>query len=196
MNAEKPDRRIQRTRELLHKAILELIAEKGYNAVKIQDITERANIGRTTFYAHFNSKEELFASAHVAEMARPFQFEELLTPEPSAWLITQFEIAAQNRALFLELRQGIEMTHLQRDASQYVAAMLEETLRAHIVATPETLPLEMVAGYLVNSHFGFVLWWLESGADYTPLQMARAYQQMRRAVLRDVLNPNGTTPSK
>ena len=60
MSDEKTDRRIQRTRELLRKALMELIDEKGYDAVTIQDITERANLGRTTFYLHYQSKEDLF----------------------------------------------------------------------------------------------------------------------------------------
>lgn len=188
MPTEKPDRRVQRTRELLQTAIVELVAEKGYYAVRIQDITERANIGRTTFYAHFTSKEELYVSAHLAEMARPFKVEELFAPEPSAWLIRQFEIGSENRAIFIELSQGVEMQHLQRDACHAVAGMLEAALRAHFAEDGQKIPLAVVAGYLVSSHFGFIQWWLENGANYTPLDMAQAYQRMRRAVLRDALN--------
>jgi AcrR family transcriptional regulator len=60
----KTDRRVERTRELLQKALIELIAERGYDAITIQDIVDRANIGRTTFYLHYNSKDELFMSCH------------------------------------------------------------------------------------------------------------------------------------
>jgi Bacterial regulatory proteins, tetR family len=48
----KADRRVQRTRELLQKALIELISERGYYAVTIQDIVDRANVGRTTYYLH------------------------------------------------------------------------------------------------------------------------------------------------
>ena len=56
----KTDRRVQRTRELLQKALIELIRERGYEVITIQNIVDRANIGRTTFYLHYNSKDELF----------------------------------------------------------------------------------------------------------------------------------------
>ena len=62
----KTDRRAQRTRELLQKALIELIAERGYDAITIQDIVDCANVGRTTFYQHYNSKDNLFVSCHEA----------------------------------------------------------------------------------------------------------------------------------
>ncbi len=62
----KTDRRVQRTRELLQKALIELVNERGYDALTIQDIVDRANVGRTTFYLHYSSKDDLFMSCHEA----------------------------------------------------------------------------------------------------------------------------------
>ncbi|SRR6266545_7709068 len=58
-NAIQDDRRIQRTKRLLAEALRQLMTGKDYDAVTIQDITERANEGRSTFYAHYESKEQL-----------------------------------------------------------------------------------------------------------------------------------------
>jgi AcrR family transcriptional regulator len=55
----KIDRRIQKTRKLLSQALLELILEKGYERVTVQDILDRANVGRSTFYTHYENKELL-----------------------------------------------------------------------------------------------------------------------------------------
>ena len=56
---EKLDPRVKRTRQLLEKAFLEVAAEKGFQAVSVQDITERAGVNRATFYAHFPDKYAL-----------------------------------------------------------------------------------------------------------------------------------------
>ena len=56
------DRRVQRTRQLIRAAFRALLKEKGYEALTVQDIIDRANIGRATFYAHFENKDELFTS--------------------------------------------------------------------------------------------------------------------------------------
>jgi len=53
------DRRTQKTKKFLAEALRDLILEKGYDAVTIQDIIDRANVGRSTFYAHYESKEQL-----------------------------------------------------------------------------------------------------------------------------------------
>src|SRR6266496_2461948 len=57
------DRRVQKTLQLLQNALVELIPEKGgYDAVTIQEILDRANVGRSTFYAHFENKDQLLHS--------------------------------------------------------------------------------------------------------------------------------------
>src|SRR5579864_6444923 len=56
------DRRVARTRATLHQALITLILKKGYEAITVEDICEHANVGRSTFYAHYKSKEELHLS--------------------------------------------------------------------------------------------------------------------------------------
>src|SRR5438045_9107191 len=62
MAAQAIDRRIQRTQALLKTALMSLIQEKGFEALSVQDIIDRANVGRATFYAHFDNKEDLLVS--------------------------------------------------------------------------------------------------------------------------------------
>src|SRR5579863_8113421 len=59
----KQDRRIERTRQLLRQALFSLVQEKGFDAVTVQDIIDRANVGRSTFYVHFVDKEDLLVQA-------------------------------------------------------------------------------------------------------------------------------------
>ena len=56
------DRRVQKTRKLLQDALIELVAEKGYESVTIREILDKANVGRSTFYAHFQDKDQLLHS--------------------------------------------------------------------------------------------------------------------------------------
>src|SRR5438105_6251027 len=77
------DRRVQRTRQLLQDALISMMIEKGYEATTVQDIIDRANVGRATFYAHFADKETLLVSrledlramlAHQQQRARGLGF--------------------------------------------------------------------------------------------------------------------------
>ena len=58
MGNEIHDRRVQRTRKILHEALVELILEKGFDKVTVQDVIKRANVGRSTFYSHFSTVYE------------------------------------------------------------------------------------------------------------------------------------------
>jgi AcrR family transcriptional regulator len=62
MSPNDMDRRVQKTRKLLQDALIELVAEKGYESVTIQEILDTANVGRSTFYAHFQDKDQLLHS--------------------------------------------------------------------------------------------------------------------------------------
>ncbi|WP_437316167.1 TetR/AcrR family transcriptional regulator [Sorangium sp. So ce385] len=75
------DRRVQKTRKLLSDALVSLILEKGYDEVSIQDIIDRANVGRSTFYSHYENKEQLLLFGHehlralsLRDAGRPFDF--------------------------------------------------------------------------------------------------------------------------
>jgi AcrR family transcriptional regulator len=188
MDMQKTDRRIGRTRQLLQNALMELVSEKGYYAVKIQDIIDRANIGRTTFYAHFESKQELFAAAHIHTMARPFRLDDVLAPEPSESLVWQFQYALESRPLLFELSQGDDMAYFSRYMSNRVAEKYEQDLRSTIEEKPTHIPFHILAHHLIQSQTAFVHWWLENAVTTPALEVARTYQRIQRAIVRDALN--------
>ena len=59
---EKADRRIRRTQKSLHDALIALVLRKNYDLITIQEILDRADVGRATFYSHFKGKDELLIS--------------------------------------------------------------------------------------------------------------------------------------
>src|SRR5689334_7087645 len=111
MSEAKPlDRRARRTRIMLRDALVDLILEKGYEAITIQDITDRADLARATFYLHFKDKEDLLASS-LEEL-----YEELVartrTLERQGWIpdppysLIAFEHAQENANLYRVLLNG------------------------------------------------------------------------------------------
>ena len=62
MRAKTRERRVQRTRRLLHKALMSQVLEKKYESITVQEILDVADVGRSTFYTHFQDKDELLVS--------------------------------------------------------------------------------------------------------------------------------------
>src|SRR5262245_25510166 len=134
-DGERRDRRVTRSRRLLQDALVALILERGYAAVTVQDVLDRADVGRATFYAHFHGKEALLLS--VFQELRKSIHDELtgLTPETIArfgegvgLMQPLFAHAAQHRRLYRALlgsRDGVMLLGYLRD-------LIATPLREHL----------------------------------------------------------------
>jgi AcrR family transcriptional regulator len=190
MMANKPDRRVQRTRQLLHTALVELVQEKGFDAITIQDITERANLGRTTFYLHYLGKEELMLDHHatLADMLGLKQLTraDLLAEEPPPGLVTFLTLVAENPRFYEALVQARGADLILRGVREQMMANLEGNLHAAFPGLEPTMPMALLKPYLINAQLAFVDWWVRSAAPYTPHQLATTIHQLQRSLLRDV----------
>ena len=190
----KTDRRVQRTRELLQKALIELISERGYNAITIQDIVGRANVGRTTFYLHYSSKDDLFMSCHEAIVSEfesgplyphPLSREELLSPEVPAGMTRAYRHLEEARARLYPIFQGKDGPLILRRIRDWSAQEIEANLRAVFAEAESTIPLDVLANYLAGAQIALVQWWLEKRHPHTPEEMAQTFHRLQRAAIRD-----------
>ncbi len=188
----KTDRRVERTREMLQKALIELIAERGYDAITIQDIVNRANIGRTTFYLHYSSKDELFMSCHediVSEFhigpLHPLSREELLSPETPPEMTSAYRHLEDRRALLYSVFQGKDSLLILRQIRDRSAREIEANLRATFAEADSTIPLDMLANYLAGAQIALMQWWLEKRRFHTPDNLTQSLHRLQRAAIRD-----------
>jgi AcrR family transcriptional regulator len=177
--SEKNDRRSQRTRQSLSDAFIQLIREKDYGSVTVSDIIERANVGRSTFYAHYPDKDSLFISQmdHVIEMlSRGIPSQEQMPYFPSLGLFRhvdeQFELYKS-----LVWTSGIDLLtrHLQKVLSQRVQEGLAKSGREYDV------PLPILANFVTGSFLTLLKWWLENKRVHSPEQMDEIFRKLTLA---------------
>ena len=190
----KTDRRTQRTRERLQKALMELIAERGYDAFTIQDIVNRADLGRTTFYLHYNSKDELFMSCHEAIISEfhlgllhPLTRDEFLSPQIPAQMTSAYRHLEEGRALLYPIFQGKDSQLILRQIRDRSARAIEANLRAIFDETDSAIPFEMLANYLVGAQIALMQWWLEKRRSYTAESLALAFHRLQGAAIRNAI---------
>ena len=188
----KTDRRVERTRQLLQKALIELIRERGYDAITIQDIVDRANVGRTTFYLHYNSKDELFISCHEAIVSdfrigplHPLSREELLSPEVPLGMISAYRHLEEARPLLYSIFQGKDSLLMLRRIRDWNAQEIEASLRAAFNEAEITIPFDVLANYLAGAQIALIQWWLEKRQPYTLQNLAQMFHRLQRAAIRD-----------
>jgi AcrR family transcriptional regulator len=189
----KTDRRVQRTRELLQKALRELIDKQGYEAITVQDIVDHANVARTTFYAHFTSKDDLFMSCHEAILGElhfgplhPLSREQILSPDAPPSMTLVYQHLDEARAMLSPIFQGHDgLQYLRRILREWSAQNIEANLRSAFADTASTIPLDMLANYLAGAQIALVHWWLEKRQSHTPESLAQTFHRLQRAAIRD-----------
>ena len=195
----KIDRRIRRTRELLQKALIELISEQGYDAITIQDIVDRANVGRTTFYVHYTSKDELFMSCHETILSEfrigplhPRTREELLSHEAPPGMTSAYQHLEDARARLYSIFQGKDGLLIMRQIRDWSAQEIEANLRAAFADADSSIPLDVLANYLAGAQIALVQWWLGKRQPHRLENLAQTFHRLQRAAICDAFGlPNG-----
>lgn len=191
----KTDRRVQRTRDLLQKSLLDLIDERGYDAITIQDIVDRANVARTTFYVHYGSKDDLLMSCHEAIVSQfqsgllyPLSREELLSPEAPAGMTATYHHLEEVRGQVYPMFQGKDGPLILRRIRDWSAEQIEANLRAAFAEADSIFPLDVVATYLAGAQLTLMHWWLEKRQPHTAESLALILHRLRRAAIRDAFS--------
>ncbi|MGE5278785.1 MAG: TetR/AcrR family transcriptional regulator [Acidobacteriota bacterium] len=163
------DRRVQRTRRLLREALFSLIQEKGFEALSVQEIIDRANVGRATFYAHFDSKVDLLLAGFddLRASLKERQREALVRGRSLDERMLAFsrEILAhvkEHRDLFGAMTGKESGAVIQQVLRTMLLDLVREDVRAISPAGEASpVPAEALVQFIAGGFFGLLIWWLE-----------------------------------
>lgn len=169
----KTDRRVMRTKEALNKALISLIMEKPYDKITVQNILDRANIGRATFYAHFHDKDDLLTGRGSAEFMRLIQpnLPESSVPD----LLELFQHVEENKALAKAL--------LGTGGADVVIKMLQKSFYASWLNWAEHQPSidsrpDVVAHFLTGGVMSLITWWLNEEMPIPAQEINTIFQKL------------------
>jgi AcrR family transcriptional regulator len=197
MTGKASDRRVQRTKQALHEALTALILEKRYDKITVQDIIDRANVGRSTFYAHFLDKEDLLVKgfslfseqldAHIKTAANEGEKEEQLFH--SLFFFRHFRHAYLQRHLHRAMLEGggasvlLEAIrhHLQEDIQNHLHQLFPD-------GKSVAIPLPVITNFLAGALLSVSRWWLDEEWPYSPEEMNTMFQQLALTGVEKLLN--------
>ena len=192
---KKLDPRVIRTRQLLRDALVSLIAEKGFDAITVQDIADRATLNRATFYLHYQDKHDLLIkSLHdaidelMADIGPTEENAQLIFDGPQRPIVQVFHHVAQH-ARFFQVMMGAEgVPSFIAGVRDYMAAITLHWLTV-VQPAPEKsiVPLEIVANSLSWSLLGVLIWWLDHDLPQSPEYMAEQFRLLITSDLSQVL---------
>ena len=182
----KIDRRVARTRDMLHQALMSLILDMGYEKVTVADICDAANVGRSTFYAHFTCKDDLrrhgldhlrkwILNQHREAVAAHDRLED----RAFAFSLILFEHARDHLDLFRALVGGGGAS-AQLDI---IRETLSDLVRDELAAvadqdSADAIPREIMVQYVVGAFMALLTWWLDGGAKLPPAEIDGMFRRL------------------
>lgn len=176
------DKRVRKTQQALTAALLELMVERGYESLRVQDILDRAMVGRATFYLHYQNKEDLLRrSLDLLRQHLSLEWKKAAAAtDPSAQLgfsLAFFRHVDSHRQLYRVIvgreSGAIVDRHMRRLLLDLVTRQTAGSPRP-----PNPVPSEMAAHYIVGALMSTVVWWMGPNANLSPEEIDRAFRQM------------------
>lgn len=177
----KPDRRVEKSKRALAEALVRLMIDKGYDAITVADIAERANVGRSTFYAHYADKEDLLQESlqglrqHLTAATRRRQDDGPVHPA-LAFSLPMLQHVQEVRELFRALaRKGHGApVHTQ------LQVMLTDLVRDRLEEQPSTRvpPPAVIAEMIVGAFLAAALWWMNGHERFSAEEVDRAFRAL------------------
>lgn len=178
MTTTPTDRRVRKTRDLLHRALMDLAIERGYDRVTVQDILDRADVGRSTFYAHYKNKDDLLVVSSGEHLRQLIAAQ--LPPDRDAPLLAPVYVMARLAAehpmiyrFFTSERSGsLPLRALQ----QIIAEILTERLTGRLEMPDDELATTVTQ--LSWALVGLLTTLADGDPPLTPIEAYRRFERL------------------
>ena len=188
---ERTDRRIQRTRALLHEAIGSLMRERAYERITVAQILDRAKVSRSTFYTHFRDKDDLMMSSLrdliLGALSRQVSQSAEAAERATAFSLPLLQHIHQHRrsggARLGERGRAILHEHLRQALAQWIAqAMKGDPRRGR--PSRSAVAAELLARHVASTFVLVLHWWLDEDGASSPTEADRLFRSLVMPVLR------------
>jgi len=201
---EKTDPRILRTRRLLHEAFIELVSEKGFDNITIQDLTDRATLNRATFYLHYRDKNELLGDVFetLIQDVNPLLTDgEVQATHDPYQAVPRIATMLEHISDHHEFYRSILGRHGASGFAALVQTYIEEVLSSWLsVLKPDEayrkVNAEVAVHYVGSAYLGVISWWLENAMPVTSEQLAEQLMHLTALGLHQSLGIQIAPPGK
>lgn len=169
----KLDRRIIKTQQALKNAVIQLMSEKSFDEITIQDIADRANLNRGTIYLHYQDKYDLLDKLIESHMDELGQMDEWACKlDWKSGLVPFFEYFERNYLFFSTMLASKGAPGFRSRLKNYVM----EGFKSEIDRTNgqnEDISDDVILQYAGTAYVGVIEWWITNGMPYSPQVMAK-----------------------
>ena len=184
------DRRSARTQRSLSEALVELIKEKRFDEITVQNVIDRADVGRSTFYSHFRDKEDLFQKdweRFLDGFAQHIDWEKAGQGRfvPVVYLFSHLQ---EYQPFYQSLVRSRMTDAVFKSGMSHLSQKMEAALTSWLRGKPApAIPIPILANYLAGELFALLKWWLDHDMPYPPERMDEIFHELVTPTFRTVL---------
>ena len=191
MRNQKEDRRSLRTRQVLNRTLFELMLEKRYDSITVQDIIDRANVGRSTFYAHFRDIDDLLLSQFDDLREKLGQYmADQSAPAVNPWELTLliFQHAQQQHLLCKALMGERGGNAILDHIAEYFSELARKQFSLRTPGRNSRVALsDVLIHYFVSSFIALLTWWLDHDLPYSAEHMNDIFRELTGPGIESIL---------
>jgi AcrR family transcriptional regulator len=191
MSLKNQDPRVVRTKALIIQALVKLTEETPYKKIKIQDITQTAQLARQTFYLHYKSKDAVLVDYIDGVFDNFYQEIEahiIASPEPGEIIAWHLFNQWQQHAEFAKLIIAADVEHLViKSFRNYITRVMGLYIRNHSMPLNDPEALGFIVDYLAGASWMVLQRWVSSDFKYPLEKLAKLYSELSRPGLLSVI---------
>lgn len=194
MDKNTEDRRTRKTSKAIQEALFSLMTEKQYHKITIQDIIDRADVGRATFYSHYPTKDDLLIRCieHLLVMVKDYVASYLEHEGDKSRILPVtglFEHVKENSRIIKGLlnsdKSDLFFAEMQKYCNESIIIYFtNRNKNLYNLKVPETILANHISGTVIN----LLKWWIQSNMPFSPSEMDSYFQELINPCIDSVLS--------
>lgn len=172
---------MRRTRQALTQALVDLVLEKRYDAITIQNLLDRADVGRSTFYSHYRGKDDLLLGSFERMLEALDQAVE--QDGPASLRVAPVRELFRHVGEFHRFHHALARARMLDRLYQAGVDHFARTIARRLAVLPPrpgvSVPLPVLAQASAGALFALLRWWVDHDAPYSPERMDEMYHAIR-----------------
>jgi AcrR family transcriptional regulator len=186
------DRRQQKTRDAIFDAFSSLLSTKRYSKITIQEIIDKANIGRSTFYSHFETKDDLlkemctelfehiFSKSLAMETTHDFSLAVKDTQTMITHILYHLKDNKKNIIGILKSESGeLFLSYFK----QYLNELITLNMLNGVKQEKSKVPFDFLIEHIAGSFVGLIQWWIKNNMKDSPEELSMYFEAVINPVL-------------
>lgn len=175
---DKTDSRVRQTRAALLGALPALMIERGYERITIQNVLERADVGRATFYAHFDSKDDLLAGSVANLRVWLMEAWHKMPDQRLGFTLPLFQHLASHSAIYEKSIARSSEVSVERHIRQMLNGLVRDDLANRRGQSDQRAAVELAVQYVVGALWSTIVWWMGNGMRLSPVEINALFQRL------------------